>query len=431
VSAIRLVTNTEVGALDPWSYGTDAPAAWLALSGEAMEIAPGPAGDRGWIAAIREADPGPSAPLRRAAAIARRLGAATPRNVSGPRFRGGLVAVLSYDLGRTLERVPTLLPVGSTPDLVLALCDDVTAEGAHERRFVTRPGAAPIEAEPRSLASIPLSRAVAPLRPEVDEAGHRAAVVAVRDAIASGAVYQVNTTFRLRGTLRPGEARAAFSTLRAQNPAPFLALLESPWGTLVSASPELFLRVDGRDIVSRPMKGTRPRGIGLADEAARASLAASQKDRAELTMIVDLVRNDLGRVCASGSIDRSARITIEGHPSVWQAVGTVEGRLAPGRDAWDAVAASFPPGSCIGAPKIRAMALIEQLEASRRGVYTGAFGWFDFGGDACLAVTIRSLWCAAGQVEAGVGGGIVWDSEPAAEWAEALLKAQALLRAMT
>jgi para-aminobenzoate synthetase component 1 len=201
---------------------------------------------------------------------------------------------------------------------------------------------------------------------------------------------------------------------------------------LVSASPESFLDLSTSGHVrSRPIKGTAPRGRSPSeDNQLRERLLASVKDRSELSMIVDLMRNDIGRVCAPGSVDRCAELVAEAHPSVWHLVGEARGRLAPGRDVFDLVRAAFPPGSCIGAPKVRAMQVLEGLERSRRGPYTGALGWIGLDGAAALSVTIRTLCFSGGQVSYGVGGGIVYDSEPAAEWQEALLKGRALAEAL-
>jgi para-aminobenzoate synthetase component 1 len=201
---------------------------------------------------------------------------------------------------------------------------------------------------------------------------------------------------------------------------------------VVSASPESFLDLTtSGHVMSRPIKGTAARGNSPAeDEQLRRALLASTKDRSELSMIVDLVRNDIGRVCSPGSVDRQAELVAEAHPTVWHLVGEARGRLAAGRDSFDLVRAAFPPGSCIGAPKVRAMQELEELELSRRGAYTGALGWMGLDGAAALSVTIRTLCFSDGEVSYGVGGGIVYDSEPASEWEEALLKGRSLARAL-
>jgi anthranilate/para-aminobenzoate synthase component I len=201
---------------------------------------------------------------------------------------------------------------------------------------------------------------------------------------------------------------------------------------VVGSSPERFLRVtpDGW-VESRPIKGTRPRRAdAAADRREGKALAASAKDRAENLMIVDLVRNDLGRVCETGSVHVPELFAVEPYASVFQLVSTVRGRLARGRSALDAVRAAFPPGSMTGAPKLAAMELLARLEPVRRGLYSGALGYLDLRGGADLSVTIRSVILRAGRAFVHTGGGIVADSEPGAEWAEAEDKARALLGAL-
>jgi anthranilate/para-aminobenzoate synthase component I len=184
-------------------------------------------------------------------------------------------------------------------------------------------------------------------------------------------------------------------------------------------------------VESRPIKGTRPRRAdAAADRRERAALASSEKDRAENVMIVDLVRNDLGRVCETGSVHVPELFAIEPYASVFQLVSTVRGRLARGRGALDAVRAAFPPGSMTGAPKLAAMELLARLEPVRRGLYSGALGYLDLRGGADLSVTIRSVILRGGRAFVHTGGGIVADSEPAAEWEEAEDKARALLSAL-
>jgi len=201
---------------------------------------------------------------------------------------------------------------------------------------------------------------------------------------------------------------------------------------VVGSSPERFLRVESDGAVeSRPIKGTRARGRDPEqDRRLREELAGSAKDRAENLMIVDLVRNDLGRVCATGSVAVPELFAVEEYARVFQMVSTVTGRLAPGRDALDLVRATFPPGSMTGAPKIAAMRLLDRLEPVRRGIYSGAVGWLDARGGADLAVVIRTLLVREGRALLHVGAGIVADSDPRAEWRETLDKAAALLDAL-
>lgn len=255
----------------------------------------------------------------------------------------------------------------------------------------------------------------------LDRSSFQAGVAAIRSAIAAGHVYQVNLTRRLEAPLPPGADLAALGAALAQgNPAPFSAVVRLPHhGCLVaSASPERFLWRDGDVLRSSPVKGTAADPGGL-----------SAKDRAENVMIVDLVRNDLGRVCEFGSVTVPSLLALEEHPGLVHLVSTVEGRLRPGCGWADAVEATFPPGSVTGAPKLAALEHIAALEPGPRGVYCGAVGWVDADrrvGE--LSVAIRTFWAEQDRLCFGTGGGITWDSDPADEWAETELKARHLLR---
>lgn len=260
-------------------------------------------------------------------------------------------------------------------------------------------------------------------RSSLDEAGFSSGVRSIRDAIAAGDVYQVNLTRRLRAPLDdPPNQRieALGAALAAGNPAPYSAVVSLPdHGVAVaSASPERFLSRSGDVVSSSPIKGT----AATPDDF----LA---KDRAENVMIVDLVRNDLGRVCEFGSVDVPALLSVEAHPGLFHLVSTVTGRLRAGYGWAEAIAATFPPGSVTGAPKISACSTIDRLEPEPRGVYCGAIGWVDADrtvGD--LNVAIRTFWIEDGDLNFGTGGGITWDSTPEGEWAETELKARNLLR---
>ncbi len=246
-------------------------------------------------------------------------------------------------------------------------------------------------------------------------------VRSIRASIAAGDVYQVNLTRRLSAPLPAGADVAALGAGLAEgNPAPYSAVVRVPAaGCLVaSASPERFLSRDGDMVESRPIKGTAPDPSGL-----------TAKDEAENVMIVDLVRNDLGRVCDFGSVEVPAILALEQHPGLVHLVSTVRGRLRSGCGWADAIGATFPPGSVTGAPKLAALQRIAELEPVPRGVYCGAVGWVDADrrqGD--LNVAIRTFWVEGGQLHLGTGGGITWDSDPADEWAETELKARQLLR---
>ncbi len=268
-----------------------------------------------------------------------------------------------------------------------------------------------------------------------DATAHVVAVERCVQAIRCGEIYQATIACtiegRLHGCPHDGWARLveAYAPARA-------ALVADPAGTAVSASPELFLRRRGREVLTAPIKGTRPRTGGPADDheldaAEHRRLAASEKDAAENVMIVDLMRNDLSRVCATGSIRVPRLLDVQAHPGVWHLVSTVQGVLAAGCDDADLLAAAFPPGSVTGAPKIRAVELVETLETTPRGLFTGAIGYVSPLAGLELAVAIRTLEVApGGHARLGVGGGVTVDSTPVEEWAECLTKAAPVLRAL-
>jgi para-aminobenzoate synthetase component 1 len=219
--------------------------------------------------------------------------------------------------------------------------------------------------------------------------------------------------------------------LRKINPAPFSAFLDLPYGKLLSSSPERFLKVSGGHVQTKPIKGTRPRAADpIADRANADALRASAKDRAENVMIVDLLRNDLGRSCLPGSIAATRLFEVESFASVHHLVSTVEGTLAPGKDALDVLAGAFPGGSITGAPKVRAMQIIEEVEPYRRGVYCGCIGYVGFDGDMDMNIAIRTLVQHGDYVYAWAGGGVVADSKVDSEFQESLDKAAALLEVL-
>jgi anthranilate synthase component 1 len=222
-----------------------------------------------------------------------------------------------------------------------------------------------------------------------------------------------------------------YEALREGNPAPYSALLELPGVDLVSASPELLLRRTGDRLVAEPIAGTRPRGrTPAADRAFERELRGSEKERAEHAMLVDLARNDLGKVAAYGSVDVPEYRRVDRYSEVMHLVSTVVARLRPEADLADAVAAVFPGGTVTGAPKPRTMAIIDEVESRRRGPYTGAIGVVGVDDRATLSMTIRTLTRHDGRYSLRVGGGVVHDSDPAAEYAESLDKARALVTAL-
>jgi para-aminobenzoate synthetase component 1 len=256
-------------------------------------------------------------------------------------------------------------------------------------------------------------------------------VARIKDYLAAGDIYQVNLAQRFEATTAE-HPLAIYERLRALSPAPFGAYLELGGWQILSSSPELFLRVDAAGGArTRPIKGTRPRGRSPAeDQDLAAELVASAKDQAELLMIVDLERNDLGRVCRTGSVRVEERQRLETHPTVFHLVATVSGRLAPEHDLYDALRSMLPGGSISGVPKIRALQIIAELEPCRRQVYTGALGWLGFDGTCALNVAIRTLVCHGGRARYQVGGGIVADSDPAGEFEETLAKGRAMREAV-
>jgi para-aminobenzoate synthetase component 1 len=375
----------------------------------------------------------PAGAFAAARALLERAPAERPRHA--PPFYGGIAGSFGYDLARGLERLPehTRDDLG-LPVLQLHLVDELLAfdhargavlacapSAAGIRRLATLYGSA-VHVATRPLAGGPLEH--------LPFDGYRPLAERVLAHIREGDIYQANLTHRT--SARCDDPVELYARLREQSPAPYGIYLDAGAFQLVGASPETFLRTRADGLLeTRPIKGTAPRSDDpAADAALAAALAASVKDRAENTMIVDLARNDLGRVCAPGSVRVPQLCAVEAHPTVHQLVSTVEGRLRPGCDVLDAVAAAFPPGSMTGCPKVRAMTVIEQLEEVRRGPYAGAFGWLTADGACDLAVVIRTAVVTGGRAYLHVGGAIVADSGARAEYEESLLKTRTVARAL-
>ncbi len=270
-----------------------------------------------------------------------------------------------------------------------------------------------------------------PIHAHFTQAEYCTAVQQCRDHITAGDVFEVCLTHRLETDLC-GAPWPLYGILREINPAPFAAWMQFPDFQVASASPERFLRLNADRVAeSRPIKGTRPRGANPSEDTRlRDELAASTKDRAENVMIVDLVRNDLGRVAEIGSVQVPELQVIEEYATVFQMVSTVRAKLRPDRDAMDLVRACFPGGSMTGAPKIEAMKIIDAIEPVKRGVYSGAIGYWDHSGVMDLSIVIRAIVCQDGRATFGVGGAVVADSDPPAEYQETLDKAAALIDAL-
>jgi len=416
-------TVTEV--MDPAQPG----AAWRRVEGDALDVA------RAWL---REHSAAP---------------------VSGlPPFQGGMAGYVGYDYGAVLERLPATryddLPI---PDVLLGLYDWVIAwdhrigaawllssglpetgasreRQARERAGMVRerlgggsagrrgggspaPPAYHLSPAPSyPLLAVAEAEAIG-LRSTFTHRGYLDAVARVRDYIIAGDVFQANLSQRFQGPLRePGFD--LYRRLRGQNPAPFAAYLDLGDLQVLSASPERFLRLadDRRQVETRPIKGTRPRGLGpMHDAALGRALAESDKDRSENVMIVDLLRNDLSRVCRAGTVRVPELFALEQHPTVHHLVSTVVGELDPGADAVDLLRATFPGGSITGAPKVRAMEIIAELEPTRRGVYCGAIGYLSLTGAMDTSIVIRTYVAIEGGIYFQAGGGIVADSDPEQE----------------
>lgn len=361
-------------------------------------------------------------------------------------FAGGAVLVLAYDLGRRYERWPGRARADDPPvDLSAALHDSVLAWDHRGERLLylgtAARGGLSLEEARAAIAraadlppDAPAPARLAPGDPGLatsgfTPAGYRRAVARVRKYIRDGDVFQVNLAQRFEAPRRasPDELYAA---LRQLSPAPFAALVELPGERfVVSSSPERFLSLapDGR-VSSWPIKGTRPRGATKREDARlERELLASEKDAAELAMIVDLVRNDLGKVAVPGSVRVRDPRRLQRWPTVHHTVGVVEARLEQGL-AWDAlVRAAFPPASVTGAPKLRAVEIVDELEPVRRGVYTGALGWAGWDGALELSVLIRTIAVEKDRVHAHAGGGVTLGSDPELERRETLAKARAIL----
>jgi len=367
-------------------------------------------------------------------------GATRPRARPSP-LLGGLVGMLGYDLARRLERLPARArPDADLPDLAVGVYPFVVSEHLDDgRRWLLGRGTraerdaalrAYREAAERAAPPPPLAAPARAPSSTFTRAGYERAVERAREHVLDGDVYQVNLSQRLRCPFA-GDPVALHEALRARFPAPFASLLRTERWQIVSSSPELFVRRRGTRLVSRPIKGTRPRGPDSArDRAQRAALEASDKERAELAMIVDLVRNDLGRSARPGSVRVEQAGETEAWSTVFHRVATVAAEVGPTVASERLVAAAFPPASVTGTPKIRACEVIESLEPVRRHAYTGAIGWIDADGDLDLSVSIRIATAVDGELLIPVGGGITLLSDPAEEYEETLHKARAMLEVL-
>ncbi len=380
----------------------------------------------------------------------------TPEN-SIP-FVGGAVGYFSYDLCHFIERLPkTAVDDLQLPECYLAFYDSVVAfnhltgqtylvatgfpelEEAKRRRraeekleemkdrLLNKPQLDSIE----ELLTPATTPADIVLKSNFTREEYLKVLETTIEYIRAGDIFQANISQRFEADL-PVSPYELYQQLRRINPAPFANYFNFDEVTVVGASPERFLKVSGDWVQTRPIKGTRPRGKTPAeDEALAQELLASEKDRAENIMIVDLERNDLGRICRYGTVKVTEMAILETYPTVFHLTSTVEGRLRPGKNRVDLLKATFPGGSITGAPKVRAMEIIDELEPTRRSVYTGSLGYLSFTEEMDIDIVIRTMIIKDGRAYFQVGGGIVYDSEPEAEYEETLDKARALIQALT
>ena len=369
------------------------------------------------------------------------LGARRPR-IDGVPFPGGAVGFLGYDLARAWGELPPRDGLDGWPGLAVGLYDwALLVDHAHQRSTLVRQGLDPrgtqawravrerlADAAELDPPASPVEGGADLLEPGMPFERYAKAFERIQRYIHEGDCYQVNLAQRFRARIAD-DAWSLYRRMRDQNPSPYGALLEYPFGQVLSFSPEQFLGLDDGQVQTRPIKGTRPRGADAAqDLALRAELLASPKDRAENLMIVDLLRNDLGKVCVPGSIEVPRLFELESFATVHHLVSTVRGRLAPGHDAVDLLRACFPGGSITGAPKRRAMEIIDELEPVRREVYCGSVFRLGFDGGLDSSIAIRTVLKREREAFYWAGGGIVADSDAHAEYAECLDKAAPFLR---
>lgn len=373
-------------------------------------------------------------------------------------FQGGAIGFLGYGLRHFVERVPARIQADLLlPDMyfaffdVVCVYDHLTDRGHVFSSGLPEEGGKAARRARRRLDEVwrwlsdaaparrrngvkggsgDTSEVFADLHTSMEKEEYIRAVERAKAYIQAGDIYQVNLSQRFDVSF-PHSAGTLFDALRSVNPSPFGAYLNGPDWTVLSVSPERFFRYDERCVETRPIKGTRPRGKSAEeDEQLQRELQASEKDRAEHVMIVDLERNDLGRFCEYSSVRVPELMVCEAHPTVWHLVSTVSGVPRPGVSLIEGVRAAFPGGSITGAPKVRAMEIIDELETVARGVYTGSIGYLALGGGIDLNIAIRTLSLTRGRAYFHVGGAIVADSDPYSEYQETLDKGLGIARAL-
>ncbi|MGY1489944.1 aminodeoxychorismate synthase component I [Methylobacillus pratensis] len=364
-----------------------------------------------------------------------------PRLQSDLPFTGGAVGYFGYDLARSIESLPNRAQDGEhIPEMMVGIYDWavivdhrkqrtwlVCCAIAEERKAGWESLCALFEGA-ASQQDVPGFAVDTPVRSNFDVAAYQHAFERIQRYIHEGDCYQVNLAQRFSAGAS-GDAWQAYQHLRKIGPAPFMAFMNLPGVQVLSDSPERFLQVSGRHVETRPIKGTRPRSADAGEDARQAAdLKSSLKDRAENLMIVDLLRNDIGKSCATGSVRADRLFVLESYANVHHLVSTVTGKLADQYEAVDLLRGAFPGGSITGAPKLRAMEIIEELEPHRRGVYCGAIGYIGFDGNMDTNIAIRTAVYSHGEIRFWAGGGIVADSEADKEYRETWDKASTMLK---
>lgn len=363
-------------------------------------------------------------------------------------FVGGAVGYLSYDLCHHIEELPrTAIDDVGVPDMYFGLYDGVICidhRGGDDKVFVASLGIIDSEEivveniikqiKSAEAEGVKIELSMTTRKKEFKSNFTREefvnSVKKVQDYIESGDIYQANLTQRYSCDLEETPYEL-YGKLRTINPAPFATFMDFGEGQIVSSSPERFIKLRDGIIETRPIKGTRPRGKNEEEDKKNSEeLLNSEKDKAELLMIVDLERNDLGKIAKTGTVKVTELFHLEEYPTVYHLVSTVVAEVSDEHDAVDCITATFPGGSITGAPKIRSMQVIDELEPTQRNIYTGSIGYIGFNGDLDLNIVIRTVVCKDNKAYFQVGGGMTWDSNPEEEYQETLDKAKALMDAL-
>jgi para-aminobenzoate synthetase component 1 len=359
-------------------------------------------------------------------------------------FQGGAVGYFGYDMGHHIEMLPrTAIDDVGIPDSCFGFYDCIIAKDHQSRdTYIIANG---IKAKPETLIEVIKRKlntltessfnkkpgiACGEIQSNFEKEDYLKAVRSIKGYIRKGDIYQANLTQRFRCNTEDSPF-SIYGRLRQLNPAPFACYMNFGEGYILSSSPERFLKINDNIIETRPIKGTRPRGrTAEEDRANKEELLSSEKDKSELLMIVDLERNDLGKVSKTATVKVPELFYPEEYATVHHLVATVTGELQDGLEAIDAIKAAFPGGSITGAPKIRSMEIIDELEPTQRNIYTGSIGYMGFNGSVDLNIAIRTIVMKDGTAYFQAGGGIVWDSNPEMEYEETLHKARALFRTL-